>query len=77
MVLLIVNIFPIDEIAIVKLVTSNLKVLLAALLAEGVVYSFLFRSARTSCTTFGWSVRPFVPQEKSGSLIYRHVCLES
>ena len=37
MVLLIVNIFPIDEIAIVKLVTSNLKVLLAALLAEGVV----------------------------------------
>ena len=36
----------------------------------------LFRSARTSCTTFGWFVpsRP-IPQEKSGSLIYRHICL--
>ena len=42
--------------------------------------SFLFRSARTSCTTFGWSrpvrpSRPSRPQEKSGSLIYRHICL--
>ena len=37
----------------------------------------LFRSARTSCTTFGWSrpSRPSRPQEKSGSLIYRHICL--
>ena len=32
-----------------------------------------FRSARTSCTTSDGS-RP-VPQEKSGSLIYRHICL--
>ena len=42
---------------------------------------FLFRSARTSCTSFGWFVRssvpsvPSVPQEKCGSLIYRHICL--
>ena len=33
----------------------------------------VFRSARTSCTTSDGS-RP-VPQEKSGSLIYRHICL--
>ena len=35
------------------------------------------RSTRTSCTTFGWS-RPSHPsrvQEKSGSLIYRHISL--
>ena len=31
-----------------------------------------FRSARTSCTTSGW---PVDPQEKSGSLIYRQICL--
>ena len=35
----------------------------------------LFRSARTSCTTFNWFVRPVRVQEKSGSLIYRHICL--
>ena len=37
------------------------------------ILRFLFRSARTSCTTSDGS-RP-VPQEKSGSLIYRHICL--
>ena len=36
------------------------------------VSRFLFRSARTSCTTSDWPARP---QEKSGSLKYRHTCL--
>ena len=35
----------------------------------------IFRSARTSCTTFGWFVPSVRVQEKSGSLIYRHICL--
>ena len=36
----------------------------------------LFRSARTSCTTSDGPVRVFMClQEKSGSHIYRHICL--
>ena len=33
----------------------------------------VFRSTRTSCTTSG--IEPTRLQEKSGSLIYRHICL--
>ena len=38
---------------------------------------YLFRSARTSCTTFGWFVRPVRPSRAKNldHYIYRHICL--
>ena len=38
-------------------------------------FSHIFKSMRTSCTPIGWSVPPVRVLRKSGSLIYRHICL--